>query len=129
MEPRSCRIAGIGTFLPERVVTNQDLSRFLDTSDEWIVQRTGIHERRFTTPGQGTVSMGAEAAKRAVADAGWTLNDIEFIIFATLSPDHMFPGCGCYMQAMLDMPPIGALDVRNQCSGFLYALTVANALI
>src|SRR5262249_18808276 len=129
MPARASRIAGMGAYLPERVVTNHDLAKYLDTSDEWIVQRTGIHERRYTAPGEGSASMGAEAARRAVADAGWSLTDIEFVIFATLSPDHFFPGAGCYMQAMLGMPSVGVLDVRNQCSGFLYALTVADALI
>jgi 3-oxoacyl-[acyl-carrier-protein] synthase-3 len=119
----------MGAYLPERVVTNHDLAKYLDTSDEWIVQRTGIRERRYTAPGEGTSSMGAEAARRAVADAGWSLGDVEFLIVATLSPDHFFPGAGCYIQALLRLPGIGALDVRNQCSGFLYALTVADALI
>src|SRR5438132_4165938 len=129
MQLRTCRIAGMGAYLPERVVTNEDLTRFLNTSDEWIVQRTGIHQRHFTAPGEGTASMGAEAARRAVADAGWSLADVEFIVFATTTPDHFFPGAGCYMQALLGLPGVGALDVRNQCSGFVYALTVANALI
>jgi 3-oxoacyl-[acyl-carrier-protein] synthase-3 len=119
----------MGSYLPDRVVTNQDLSKYLNTSDEWIVQRTGIRERRYTKPGEGTVSMGAEAAKKALADCGWSKKDVEFIIFATLSADHYFPGAGCYMQAMLDMPGIGALDVRNQCTGFVYGLAVADALI
>jgi 3-oxoacyl-[acyl-carrier-protein] synthase-3 len=119
----------MGAYLPERVVANRDLTQFLDTSDEWIVQRSGIHERRFAAPGEGTASMGAEAARRAVADASWSLADVEFVIFATLSPDHFFPGPGCYMQALLGMPNVGALDIRNQCSGFLYGLSVANALI
>jgi 3-oxoacyl-[acyl-carrier-protein] synthase-3 len=129
MPARSCRIAGMGGYLPERVVTNHELSKYFDTSDDWIVQRTGIHERRYSSPGEGTASMGAEAARRAVADAGWKLADVEFIIFATVTPDHFFPGPGCYMQTMLGLRGIGALDVRNQCSGFLYALTVADALI
>jgi 3-oxoacyl-[acyl-carrier-protein] synthase-3 len=119
----------MGAYLPERVVTNQDLTAFLDTSDEWIVQRTGIRERRFTAPGEGTASMGAEAARCALADARWSLGDVEFIVFATTTPDHFFPGAGCYMQALLGLPGVGALDVRNQCTGFVYALTVANALI
>jgi 3-oxoacyl-[acyl-carrier-protein] synthase-3 len=119
----------MGAYLPQRVVTNDDLAKYLDTSDEWIVQRTGIHERRFTGAGEGTASMGAEAARRAVADAGWSLGDIEFIIFATTTPDHFFPGAGCYMQAMLGLPGIGALDVRTQCTGFIYGLSVANALL
>lgn len=129
MAERASRIAGMGAYLPERVVTNHDLAKYLDTSDEWIVQRSGIRERRFTKPGEGTASMGAEASRRALADAGWQKADVDFIIFATLSPDHFFPGAGCYMQAMLEMPGVGVLDVRNQCTGFVYALTVANALI
>jgi 3-oxoacyl-[acyl-carrier-protein] synthase-3 len=119
----------MGAYLPERVVSNADLTRYLDTSDEWIVQRTGIHERRYTAPGEGTASMGAEAARRALADAGWTPEDVDFIVFATITPDHFFPGAGCYMQALLGLPHVGALDVRNQCTGFLYALTVADAFI
>jgi 3-oxoacyl-[acyl-carrier-protein] synthase-3 len=119
----------MGKYLPERVVSNEDLTRFLKTSDEWIVQRTGIHRRHFTAPGEGTASMGAEASRRAVADAQWSLADVEFIVFATTTPDHFFPGAGCYMQAMLGLPGVGALDVRTQCTGFVYALTVANALI
>jgi 3-oxoacyl-[acyl-carrier-protein] synthase-3 len=129
MAARASRIAGMGAYLPDNVVTNHDLAKYLDTSDEWIVQRTGIHERRYISPGEGSASMGAEATRRAVADAGWSLADIEFIVFATLSPKHFFPGAGCEMQAMLQLPGIGALDVRNQCSGFPYALTVADALI
>ena len=129
MPTRTCRIAGMGAYLPERVVTNADLAKYLDTTDEWIIQRTGIHERRYTKPGEGTASMGAEASRRALADAKWTTRDVEFIVFATLSPDHFFPGAGCYMQALLGVPGIGVLDVRNQCTGFLYGLTVANALI
>src|SRR5262245_53919898 len=125
MHPCSCRIAGIGAYLPERVVSNHDLTKFLDTTDEWIVQRTGIRERRFTRQGEGTAAMGAEAARRCLADAGWSPDEIDFVIFATLSPDHFFPGAGCYMQAMLDLPKIGVLDIRNQCSAFLYGLTVA----
>ena len=129
MPLRTSRLAGMGAYLPERVVTNEDLTKSFDTSDEWIVQRTGIKERRYTIPGEGTASMGAEAARRAIADAGWSPSDVEFIVFATITPDHFFPGAGCYMQALLGLPGIGALDIRNQCAGFVYALTVANALI
>jgi 3-oxoacyl-[acyl-carrier-protein] synthase III len=129
MQSRSCRFAGMGAYLPKRVVSNHDLAKYLKTSDEWIVQRTGIHERRFTSDGEGTASMGAEAARLAIADANWSPADVEFIVFATITPDHFFPGAGCYLQAKLGLPGIGALDVRNQCSGFIYALTVANALI
>jgi 3-oxoacyl-[acyl-carrier-protein] synthase-3 len=129
MHTRGSRIAGMGAYLPERVVTNDDLAKYLDTSDEWIVQRSGIRERRYTAPGESSATMGAEATRRAVADAGWKLSDIEFIIFATLSPKRFFPGAGCDMQALLGLPGIGALDIRNQCSGFPYGLTVADALI
>ena len=125
----SCRIAGMGYYLPERVVTNQDITKYLDTTDEWIVERTGIKERRFAAPGEGTAQMGAEATRKAVVDAGWKLSDIEFVIFATLSPDHLFPGSGCYMQGLLDIPGIGVLDIRNQCSGFIYGLAIAQAFI
>src|SRR5262245_33984772 len=114
---RSARIAGMGLYLPERVVTNHDLARYLDTSDEWIVQRSGIRERRYTAPGEGTASMGAAATRAALADAGWATSDVEFIVFASLASDHLFPGAGCYLQALLDMPTVGALDIRNQCSG------------
>ena len=129
MHARTCRIAGMGAYLPSRVVTNQELAATFDTSDEWIVARSGIRERRFAAQGEGAAAMGAEAARRAIADAGWHPSDVEFVVFATLSPDHLFPGAGCYMQAILGIPGIGVLDVRNQCSGFLYGLTVADALI
>jgi 3-oxoacyl-[acyl-carrier-protein] synthase-3 len=119
----------MGAYLPERVVTNAELTKLFDTSDEWIVQRTGIRERRFAAPGEGAAAMGAKACERTLADAGWSKEDVEFIVFVTITPDHFFPGPGCYMQALLDMPNIGALDIRNQCTGFLYGLTVANAMI
>src|SRR5262249_50692769 len=98
---RTARIAGMGMYLPERVVTTHDLAASPDTSDEWIVQRPGIHGRRYTAPGEGTASRGADAARRALADAGWSPNDVEFVVFATITPDHFFPGAGCYMQALL----------------------------
>ena len=123
------RIAGIGAYLPDRVVSNAYLAEFFGTTEAWILERTGIRERRYAAQGQGVSDMGAEAARAAVADAGWTLDQVEFIIFATLSPDHHFPGAGCYMQRCLGLPGVGVLDVRNQCTGFLYSLTVASALI
>jgi 3-oxoacyl-[acyl-carrier-protein] synthase III len=126
---RHSRMAGLGAYLPERIVTNDDLAGFLETNDEWIVQRTGIRQRHFAAPGEGSAAMGAEAARRAVADARWSLDDVEFIVFATVTPDHFFPGAGCYAQALLGLPGVGVMDVRNQCSGFLYALTAADALI
>ena len=127
--PRSA-IAGIGMYVPEQVVTNEDLTRFMDTSDAWIQERTGIKERRFAhRTEETTATMGIEAAKIAIERAGITPQDIDFIVFATLSPDYYFPGCGVLVQRAMQMKEIGALDVRNQCSGFLYALSVADQFI
>ena len=125
------KIIGLGYFVPDDVVTNDDLSKLMDTSDEWIQERTGIKERRWIKEGSGETSssMGAKAAKIAIERAGLTKDDIDFIVFATLSPDMYFPGCGVQIQDILDMPTIGALDVRNQCSGFIYALSVADQFI
>lgn len=124
------RIAGIGMYVPEQVVTNQDLTRYMDTSDEWIQERTGIKERRYAHRTQETTTtMGVEAAKTAIARAGLTASDIEMVIFATLSPDYYFPGCGVLLQRAMKMKEVGALDVRNQCSGFVYALSVGDQFI
>ncbi len=124
------RIAGIGMYVPPGVVTNHDLLKYMDTSDEWIQERTGIRERRYAhRTGETTTTMGVEAAKIAIERAGLTTKDIDFIIFATLSPDYYFPGCGVLLQRALKMNEIGALDVRNQCSGFVYALSVADQFI
>lgn len=124
------KIAGIGKYLPSQVVTNQDLLQYMDTSDEWIQERTGIQERRYShRTGETTTTMGVEAAKVAIERAGITPQDIDFIIFATLSPDYYFPGCGVLLQRAMKMKEIGALDVRNQCSGFVYALSVADQFI
>lgn len=125
------RIKGLGYYVPENVVTNNDLKAFMDTSDEWIQERTGIKERRWIdTKSEDTTSvMGAKAAKIAIERAGITKDDIDFIVFATLSPDMYFPGGGVRIQDLLDMPTVGALDVRNQCSGFVYALSVADQFI
>jgi len=127
--PRSV-IAGIGMYVPKNVVTNQDLTNYMDTSDEWIQERTGIKERRFADrTKETTATMGVEAAKMAIERAGITSSDIDFIVFATLSPDYYFPGCGVLLQRAMQMKEIGALDVRNQCSGFIYALSVADQFI
>ncbi|MDP4665907.1 MAG: ketoacyl-ACP synthase III [Flavobacteriaceae bacterium] len=125
------RIKGCGHFLPERVIKNIDLLEFMETSDEWIQERTGIEERRWIDPlsGENTSTMGAKAAERAMKAAGVSKEEIDFIIFATLSPDMYFPGGGVRVQDILGMPTIGALDVRNQCSGFVYALSVADQFI
>ncbi len=124
------KIAGIGMYVPENVVTNENLTKYMDTSDGWIQERTGIKERRFAhRTRETTATMGVEAAIIAIERAGITAQDIDFIIFATLSPDYYFPGCGVLVQRALRMKEIGALDVRNQCSGFVYALSVADQFI
>lgn len=124
------RIAGIGKYLPKNVVTNNDLTSVMDTSDDWIQERTGIKERRYATRFEDTTTtMAVEAAKIAMQRASVTTTDIDFIIFATLSPDYYFPGCGVLAQRELGIKEIGALDIRNQCSGFIYALSVADQFI
>ncbi len=125
------KIIGLGHYVPDNVVTNDDLSEMMDTNDAWIQERTGIKERRWIKKGSGdsTSVMGAKAARIAMDRAGVTKDDIDFIIFATLSPDMYFPGGGVEVQDLLDMPTIGALDVRNQCSGFIYAMSVADQFI
>ncbi|MBS1753622.1 MAG: beta-ketoacyl-ACP synthase III [Ferruginibacter sp.] len=124
------KIAGIGYYVPENIITNNDLKKYMDTSDEWIQERTGIKERRYAhRTGETTTTMGVQAATIAIERAGITPQDIDFIIFATLSPDYYFPGCGVLLQRAMKMKEIGALDIRNQCSGFVYALSVADQFI
>ncbi len=124
------KIAGIGKYVPANVVTNDDLTKYMDTNDEWIQERTGIKERRYAhRTEETTTTMAVEAAKIAIERAGTTAQEIDFIVFATLSPDYYFPGCGVMVQRAMKMKEIGALDVRNQCSGFLYALSVADQFI
>ena len=124
------KIAGIGMYVPENVFTNEDLKKYMDTSDEWIQERTGIKERRYAhRTEETTTTMGVEAAKIAIERAGTTAQEIDFIIFATLSPDYYFPGCGVLVQRAMQMKEIGALDIRNQCSGFAYALSVGDQFI
>ena len=123
-------IAGIGHHVPEHIVTNNDLIKNIDTSDEWIQERTGIKERRYAhRTEETTTTMGVKAAEVAMQRAGVTAKDIDFIVFATLSPDYYFPGCGVLLQRAMGMGEIGALDVRNQCSGFVYAISVADQFI
>jgi 3-oxoacyl-[acyl-carrier-protein] synthase-3 len=127
---RNSKIIGLGKYLPKRIVTNAELETIMDTSDAWIQERTGIKQRHFADPGKETVSwMGAQAATQALEMAGMQASEIDFIIFATLSPDFDFPGSGCPMQVHLGIEGIGALDVRNQCSGFVYSLTIADQFI
>jgi 3-oxoacyl-[acyl-carrier-protein] synthase-3 len=126
--PRTA-IAAIGTCVPDRVVTNQELTRLMDTSDAWIRERTGIEERRWVGEEAGNSDLALAATRQALDRAGWKAGDIEAIIYATLSPDHMFPGDGCFLNAKLGIPGVPALDIRNQCSGFIYGLSVADAWI
>ena len=124
------KITGLGFYVPENIVTNDDLSKIMDTNDEWIQERTGIQERRHIIKGQDTTtSMGVKAAKIAIERSGLTSDDIDFIVFATISPDYYFPGPGVALQQQLGMRTIGALDIRNQCSGFVYALSIADQYI
>ncbi|MAN29225.1 MULTISPECIES: 3-oxoacyl-ACP synthase III family protein [Mesonia] len=125
------KISGLGYYVPENVVTNEDLSKMMETNDEWITERTGIKERRHIKKGDGnsTAIMGAKAAKIALERANIHKDDIDLIVFATLSPDYYFPGCGVQVQELLDIHTCPALDVRNQCSGFIYGLSVADQFI
>jgi len=125
------KITGLGFYVPDNIVTNEDLTKMMDTSDEWIQERTGIRERRWIPEGSEDTSavMGAKAARIAIERSGLSKDDIDFIVFATLSPDYYFPGCGVMIQDMLDMPTIGAIDIRNQCSGFIYAMSTADQFI
>ena len=126
--PRAA-FAALGTYVPERVVTNKDLEGLMETSDEWIRQRTGIQERHWVSPGQGGTDLALEATKRALDAAGWQAGDLDAIVYATLSSDHMFPGDGCFLNARLGIPGVPALDIRNQCTGFIYGLSIASAWI
>ncbi|QLF49848.1 ketoacyl-ACP synthase III [Capnocytophaga sp. oral taxon 902] len=124
------RIKGLGFYVPENVVTNDDLSKLMDTSDEWIQERTGIQQRHHALRGSDTTtSMGVKASLKAIEAAKINKEEIDFIVFATLSPDFYFPGCGVLVQKELGLPTVGALDIRNQCSGFIYALSVADQYI
>lgn len=126
-------IKGIGHYVPENVVTNDDLAKRMTTNDEWITERTGIKERRHRKnridENETTAYYGLKASEKALDMAGITAKDLDFIIFATLSPDYFFPGSGVVLQDLLGCNTIGAMDVRNQCSGFIYAMSTANAFI
>ena len=127
---RKSKVAGVGHYVPEKVVSNQDLEKLMDTTHEWIVERTGIQERRYFTPGTDTTAnMGTKAARKALDMARLAPEDLDMIVFATLSPDYVFPGSGVLVQRELGIRQIPALDVRNQCSGFIYALSVADQFI
>lgn len=126
------KIAGIGKYLPKNIVKNDDLLQYMETSDEWIQERTGIQERRYADKHkETTATMGARAAEIAIERAGITKEDIDFIIFSTLSPDYYFPGSGVLMQREMGIThkEAGCLDIRNQCSGFIYGLSIADQFI
>ncbi len=126
---RNSRILGVGRFLPPRVVRNDDLRDLMETSDEWIQQRTGIRERRFSEDNVGASDMAAEAARGALASAGLEPSDVDCIVFATLSPDIDMPASACLLQERLGIPGVPAFDVRNQCSGFLYSVSIADKCV
>ena len=126
--PKS-KIKGVGFYVPDNVIKNSDLEEIMDTSDEWIQERTGIKERRWVEGDLTTSLMGTYASKIAIKNANISKNDIDFIIFATLSPDYFFPGSGVLLQKNLQLKEVGALDIRNQCSGFIYGLSVADQYI
>jgi 3-oxoacyl-[acyl-carrier-protein] synthase-3 len=123
------RILGTGFAVPERVITNDDLARIMDTSDEWIRTRTGIRERRWVREGETGVDLAFQATGPALQMAGIGPGEVDAIVFATSSPDHFAPGNGVFLQRMLGLGPIPAIDVRTQCSGFVYALSIADAYV
>ena len=124
-------IKGTGRYLPERLVTNDDLSKLMDTSDEWIRQRTGVEQRYWVNDDEeiGASDLAFEASKIAIAKAGWQPEDIDLIIFGTLSPDLCFPGSGCLLQNLLGLETTPALDIRQQCSAFFYGMAIADSFI
>ena len=122
-------ISGTGFFLPPRVVTNDELSKYINTTDEWIQERTGIKERRYVDAGVGPSDLAIPATQQALEAAGLQVSDIDFIIFATSTPDFYAPGSGCLLQEKMEFNEIGALDIRVQCSGFLYGLSIAEQYI
>lgn len=123
------RILGLGGYLPPRIVTNHELAEMMDTSHEWIVERSGIEQRHWVGPEEGNYDMGLKAARAALEDAQVEAQEIDCIIYATLSPDHYFPGCGVFIQRDLGAGHIPAFDIRQQCSGFVYGLQMADSFI
>jgi 3-oxoacyl-[acyl-carrier-protein] synthase III len=122
-------IIGSGMYVPPGVVTNHDLEKIMETTHDWIVQRSGIEERRWVTPEMTTTDLALVAAEEAIKNAGIDKKEIDCLLFATLSPDHDFPGAACFLQPKLGLTEIPAIDVRQQCSGFLYAMSIADAFI
>jgi len=126
---RTCSITGVGAYVPERIMTNAELEKLVDTSDEWITSRTGIRERRIAAPGQFTSDLGAEAARRAMARAGVKAEEIDLIIVATITPDMPFPSTACLVQSKIGAHRAAAFDLEAACSGFIYALEIAQQFI
>lgn len=127
---RRSKIAGYGFYVPEKVVTNFDLEKIMDTTNDWIVERTGIEERHFVDKDfTGPSDLAVPACLDALKDAGKTVDDVDFIIFATLSPDYSFPGSSAFLQPKLGIKDVGAMDIRNQCTGFIYGLSVADQFV
>ncbi len=129
MSQHRSRILGIGAYLPPRVVTNAELATLMETTNEWIVERTGIEERRWVEPGEGGAEMAAKASLEAMERAGVGPADIDMLIYATLSPDYNFPGGGVFTQRLLKLREIPCYDIRQQCTGFIYGLAMADAFI
>ena len=123
------RIVGTGFVVGENLVKNDDLAKMMDTSDQWIRERSGVEQRYYVEAGTKTSDLGLGAAKKALQDAGVTAGDLDYIVFATMTPDHYFPGCGGILQAKLGIGHVPALDIRQQCTGFIYGLQVSDALL
>ncbi|HEX6203272.1 MAG TPA: 3-oxoacyl-ACP synthase, partial [Thermoanaerobaculia bacterium] len=121
--------AGSGIAVPERVVDNHALARVIETSDEWIRERSGVEERRYVEKGVSAADLGSEAARAALADAGVEPGEIDYLVCATMTPDHYFPGAGTLIQSRLGIRPVPALDIRQQCAGFAYGMQTVDALI
>ncbi|MBP7588549.1 MAG: 3-oxoacyl-ACP synthase [Thermoanaerobaculia bacterium] len=129
MKPVRARFAGSGIAVPPRVIDNPTLARVIETDDAWVRERSGVVERRYVEAGVASSDLGAEAARAALADAGMASDEIDYIVCATMTPDHFFPGCGTLLQQKLGMRPVPALDIRQQCAGFAYGLQMVDALI
>jgi 3-oxoacyl-[acyl-carrier-protein] synthase-3 len=127
---KNSKIVGHGRYVPEKVVTNFDLEKMMDTSDKWIQERTGIKERRWIEAGETTIyELGYQASQKAIERAGIDVREIELIVFASILSDHGFPGGGCFMQEMLGIPGVPSMDIRNACSGFIYGFAIGDKFI